>query len=165
MTDGAAMWKIARDSGSLDLNSSYAYLLHCRDHARACRIATIDSEPAGFLLGMIVPLRPSTLFVWQIAVDTAFRGHGLAARMLDDVVADLVEAGEIDTVETTVTDDNAASLRLFHSFAERWGNTPISKSPLFEAEHFPDGHDAEPLYTIGPLHARDSPTSARPADS
>ncbi|MFE3738731.1 diaminobutyrate acetyltransferase, partial [Streptomyces sp. NPDC059134] len=31
--DGAAIWRIARDSEVLDLNSSYSYLLWCRDFA------------------------------------------------------------------------------------------------------------------------------------
>ncbi|MGY5138554.1 diaminobutyrate acetyltransferase, partial [Streptomyces nigrescens] len=31
--DGAAIWRIARDSKTLDLNSSYSYLLWCRDFA------------------------------------------------------------------------------------------------------------------------------------
>ncbi|MFD5542176.1 diaminobutyrate acetyltransferase, partial [Streptomyces sp. NPDC127079] len=30
VTDGAALWRIAKDSGNLDLNSSYSYLLWCR---------------------------------------------------------------------------------------------------------------------------------------
>lgn len=37
--DGAAIWRIARDSGSLDLNSSYSYLLWCRDFADTTVVA------------------------------------------------------------------------------------------------------------------------------
>lgn len=154
MFDGADMWRIARDSGSLDLNSSYAYMLYARDFPRTCRIAVVDGTVAGFVLGNLPPERPDCLFVWQIAVDERFRGQRLASRLLDDLVEDLVDSDSVRTVETTITDDNAASQRLFINFAKRWGNVPVVKSPLFEEEHFPDGHDAEPLYEIGPLDAR-----------
>lgn len=61
MSDGAEMWRIARDSASLDLNSSYAYMLFARDFPRTCRIAEHfpdghDAEP----LYEIGPLRAVT---------------------------------------------------------------------------------------------------------
>lgn len=31
--DGPLLWRLARDSGTLDLNSAYSYLLWCRDFA------------------------------------------------------------------------------------------------------------------------------------
>lgn len=37
--DGAAIWRIARDSKALDLNSSYSYLLWCRDFAATSVVA------------------------------------------------------------------------------------------------------------------------------
>ena len=33
VADGAALWRIAKDSRTLDLNSSYSYLLWCRGFA------------------------------------------------------------------------------------------------------------------------------------
>ena len=147
------MWRIARDSGSLDLNSSYAYLLYCRDFAETCRIAVVDGIAAGFVLGNHPPNRPRSLFVWQVAVDDRFRGQGLAGRLLDSLVEDLMASDAVNTIETTITDDNAASQQLFRGVARRWGNAAIVTSPLFEAHHLPDGHDAGPLYTIGPLAA------------
>ncbi|WP_250445678.1 diaminobutyrate acetyltransferase [Actinotalea sp. C106] len=149
MADGASMWRIARDSGSLDLNSSYAYLLFCRDFSRTCRLATVDGESAGFVLGYRRPDRPDCLFVWQVAVDANHRGAGISSRLLDDLVTSELEP-PIRTVETTITDDNAASQALFAAFARRWG-AELSTSTFITAEHFPDGHDGEPLYEIGPL--------------
>src|SRR5690606_9693805 len=67
--DGAHMWRLARDSGALDLNTSYAYLLFARDFARTCRVAVVENEVVGFVLGYRRPDEPETLFVWQIAVD------------------------------------------------------------------------------------------------
>ncbi|HAG60102.1 MAG TPA: diaminobutyrate acetyltransferase, partial [Arthrobacter bacterium] len=73
---------MARDSKVLDLNSSYSYLLWCRDFAAASIMATVDGEPAGFITGYMRPGEPGTLMVWQVAVDEAFRGRKLAASML-----------------------------------------------------------------------------------
>src|SRR3954468_5062814 len=82
--DGAAIWRIARDSEVLDLNSSYSYLLWCRDFAGTSAVARDDAgEPIAFITGYVRPERPSTLVVWQVAVDHAHRGHGLAGLLLE----------------------------------------------------------------------------------
>lgn len=146
LDDGAAMWRIARDSRTLDLNSSYAYLLWARDFAATSVVATVDGRQAGFISGYRRPEEPDTLMVWQVAVDEAYRGHGLARRMLDHLASDL----GVSHLETTITADNAASIALFTSFAEAH-RAPVERGPLFHAESFPDGHDAELLFRIGPL--------------
>lgn len=151
LRDGAQMWRIARDSGVLDLNSSYAYLLFCRDFARTCRIATVDGETVGFVLGYRRPERPDCLFVWQVGVDERHRGRGISSRLLDALVRDDLQP-PVRSVETTITDDNAASQALFRAFARRW-DADVTVAPLIEAADFPDGHDAEPLWTIGPIDA------------
>lgn len=153
------MWRIARDSATLDLNSSYAYILFCRDFAQTCRVAVVDGEIAGFVLGYRRPEQPDCQFVWQVAVDSQHRGLGLAGRLLDSLVEDGVAGGTLRTLETTITDDNAASQRLFMSFAQRWGEASVTVRPLFERGHFPDDgeHDPEPLYEIGPLSVPQPP--------
>lgn len=151
------MWRIARDSQTLDLNSSYAYVLFARDFAATSRIALVDDVPAAFVIGYRRPADPSCLFIWQIAVDEAFRGLGLAGRMLHHLVDDDTTSPRTRTLQTTITDDNTASQQLFRSFARRWGSAPVVVRPLFESAHFtPAGHapDAnhapERLYEIGP---------------
>ena len=89
LNDGAALWRMAKDSQVLDLNSSYSYLLWCRDFAETSVVATIDDEPAGFVTGYVRPDEPGTLMVWQVAVNSAFRGQKLAATMLDELSARL----------------------------------------------------------------------------
>lgn len=186
------MWRIARDSQALDLNSSYSYLLWCRDFAGTSLVArgvgkhaprgtsaggsraapashhTEDrdtgervtegqdpasgariGEPVGFVTGYLRPERPATLVIWQIAVDQAHRGRGLAAAMLDGLTGRLVGRG-VREVETTITPDNAASIRLFTSFGERHG-AAVRREVLFPGGLFPDGHESEVLYRIGPL--------------
>ncbi|MEU2788971.1 diaminobutyrate acetyltransferase [Streptomyces sp. NPDC007100] len=150
--DGAAIWRIARDSKALDLNSSYSYLLWCRDFAATSAVARdAEGEPAAFVTGYVRPESPETLVVWQIAVDDAHRGRGLAAALLDGLVARAVRELGVRRVETTITPGNAASNRLFASFAERHGAS-LTREVLFDAGLFPEqGHDPEVLNLIGPL--------------
>ncbi|GAA3106510.1 diaminobutyrate acetyltransferase [Streptomyces echinatus] len=152
MTDGASLWRLAKDSKTLDLNSSYSYLLWCRDFAGTSAVARgADGEPVGFITGYVRPDHPRTLLVWQVAVDSAHRGHGIAAKLLDGLTARLVTERGITEVETTITPGNTASERLFTSFAARHG-AQVEREVLFGAELFPDGpHDPEVLYRIGPL--------------
>ncbi len=146
LEDGAALWQMTKDSKVLDVNSSYYYLLWCRDFGGTSVIAEIDGEPAGFITGYMRPDEPTTLMVWQVAVTEAARGYGLASRMLDELAA----RTSAEALETTITDDNAASKRLFASFAERAG-AGHEVTPLITAEMYPDGHDTEYLHRIAPL--------------
>ncbi|WP_394435107.1 diaminobutyrate acetyltransferase [Streptomyces sp. SGAir0957] len=161
VADGAAIWRIARDSKVLDLNSSYSYLLWCRDFAATSAVARDeDGEVAGFVTGYTRPDRPGTLVVWQIAVDSAHRGHGLAGELLDGLAAKVIAERQVTTVETTITPDNEASQALFRSFARRHG-AGVERTVLFDAGLFPDdGHLPEELYRIGPLAPAAPPATA-----
>lgn len=146
--DGAALWRITRDSQRLDLNSPYAYLLWARDFSRTTVVADIGGEVGGFVTGFLRPDEPTTVMVWQIAVDEKHRGQGLAGRLLDA----LVERTGVTALETTITEDNPASRATFAKFAERHG-AELTVTPLFETHHFPDNQhwDPELLHRIAPL--------------
>ncbi|MEU6807463.1 diaminobutyrate acetyltransferase [Streptomyces sp. NPDC046831] len=149
--DGAAAWRMARDSQVLDVNSAYSYLLWFRDFARTSVVASEpDGVPVGFVTGFRRPEQHDTLVVWQIAVDRGQRGRGIASAMLDHLTARLRARGVLRWLETTVSPDNAASRRLFRAFAERHA-AALEREELFPAELFPDTHEAEDLYRIGPL--------------
>lgn len=152
VADGAALWRIARDSKALDLNSSYSYLLWCRDFAATSAVARDErGEPVGFVTGYVRPDRPRTLLVWQVAVDETHRGRGLAGALLDGLAVRACAEHLITAVETTITPGNTASERLFAAFAERH-DADLEREVLFDAGLFPDGpHDPEVLYRIGPL--------------
>ncbi len=144
--DGAAIWRIARDSGKLDLNSSYAYLLWCHDFADTSAVARVGDEIVGFVIGYRRPSAPDTVVVWQIAVAAGQRGKGTAAALLDN----LVRRTGATHVETTVTPDNDASNALFRKAADRWG-AQMRVAGEFAAREFPDDHETEVLYRIGPI--------------
>ncbi|WP_240135833.1 diaminobutyrate acetyltransferase [Streptomyces sp. MUM 178J] len=150
--DGAAIWRIARDSEVLDLNSSYSYLLWCRDFAATSVVARgADGEPVAFVTGYVRPDRPEALVVWQVAVDRAHQGKGLAGKLLDALTAKVVETRGIREIETTITPDNTASDRLFTAYAKRHGAS-LEREVLFDGGLFPEGtHQPEVLYRIGPV--------------
>lgn len=155
--DGAQLWRIARDSAKLDLNSPYAYMLWCRDFAGSSVVAREDGEAVGFVIGYRRPDEPEVGFVWQVAVDASQRGKGLAGSLLDALFTRLADQG-VRYLETTITPDNEASIRLFASFAKRW-DASVETSVVFADEDFPAGgeHQPEELYRIGPLTPRKDP--------
>ncbi|MFI7002267.1 diaminobutyrate acetyltransferase [Nocardia sp. NPDC050175] len=146
--DGARLWQIAKDSAVLDTNSSYAYVLWCRDFAATSVVAEVQGRVVGYVIGFVRPQAPDTVFVWQVAVDRAQKGKGIGAQLLHALLNNVAAQG-VSTLETTISPDNAASIALFSSVARRRG-ARISKRPLFDAGVFPDSHAPEDLYLIAP---------------
>jgi len=150
VADGPAMWQMAGANG-LDVNSPYHYLVFCRDFADTSVVATVGTEPVGFVTGYRRPDEPETVFVWQVAVATDARRRGVALAMLTDVCDRLRPAG-VRYVEATVTPSNEASMALFRSLA-RTSAAAVEESVLFGADRFPAGadHEEEVLVRIGPF--------------
>jgi len=155
-SDAIGIRQIVADTGVLDLNSTYAYLLLATDFADTSIVAEVGGELQGFIVGYQPPQRPGVLFVWQVAVAPAAQGLGLAAAMLDHLAHRIrsEQHGHPLTVEATVAPDNAPSRAFFGAFARRHG-VPITEQPHFTAEQLdPElAHADEPLLRIGPLVA------------
>ncbi len=154
VADGVALWRLAADTGVLDVNSAYAYVLWCRDFAATSTVAIAGDpsvELAGFVTGYRPPARPNVLFVWQIAVGDRHRNAHIARRMLIDLVQRARVHG-VDHVEATVAPSNAASLGLFRSVARRLDAPCQHPCPGgFDATDLADGHEEEPVLRIGPF--------------
>lgn len=147
--DGPVMADLVRQSGTLDPNSTYLYLLLCSDFRDTCRIAELDGRPVGFVSGYRPPDRPDTIFVWQVGVAPKARGMGLATRLIADLVQAATVAGA-RWLESTVTPSNQPSDALFRGLARRWG-VDCHVSPRFGSELLEAGHEPEERYRIGPL--------------
>lgn len=148
--DGVAVHNLIINSAFLDNNSLYCYLLVCTHFSTTSVVASVGNDLAGVVTAYIPPQQPNTLFVWQVAVDTAAQGRGLASRMLNHIL-DRDNTRHIKTVETTVTAGNIASRAMFISLARRF-NAVISESVMFDqARHFLNLHDSEHKLRIGPL--------------
>jgi L-2,4-diaminobutyric acid acetyltransferase len=147
--DGPECWRLAVESASLDVNSRYAYLLWCRDFAATSLVARLGGKVVAFVTGYRRPDEPTTLVVWQVTVAAPARGRGIAGDLLDALYS---RVPGIDHLETTVTPDNAASLRLFAAFAARHGAS-VHRRELFSSALLGDGHLPEILQRIGPIDA------------
>lgn len=157
LTDGRTLHQLAKDAGTLDVNSPYAYLLPALHHADASILAEIDGRPAGFISGYQLPdahdqkvsLMGNRLFVWQVAVHPDFRGQKLARTMLLSLLARPCNRA-VRYIETTVTPSNTASMRVFESVAAALHAQMAALSEL-ESHLFDPAHEAEVLFRIGPF--------------
>ena len=149
ISDGVRLWEIARASNVLDVNSSYSYLLWCRDFHSTSIVLEVDGEVVGFVTGFVRIDSPDTLFVWQVAVDERQRGNGYATAMLHRLL-DRLEPQGITHLETTVSPGNHGSIAMFTALARDRGSA-ITRQTLFDPNLFPDEHEAEDLFVIGPL--------------
>lgn len=148
--DGAGVWRLVGESGVLDLNSSYAYLLFLDHFGDTSVVTEHEGEIVGFITGFRPPREPEAVFVWQVAVAESMRGRGLARRLLDELVR-LPGCRGVRFMLTTVTPSNAPSQAMFRSFA-RGVDAEVAVSPYFGEDHFPEGgHEPEELYRIGPF--------------
>lgn len=150
VTDGAEMWRLARDSGVLEVNTAYSYLLMGQHFADTCVVAERDGKPVGFVSAFVSPAAHDTVFVWQVAVAHEDRGQGVAQKLLHHLLA-RPACRRVRRLEATVTPSNTVSRALFESVA-RDLDVPFSVFSGFGAELFPgNGHEAEELVRIGPL--------------
>lgn len=154
--DGAAVWRLVRDSGALDENSLYCNLLQCDHFADTCLLAEAageaDGDILGWVSGYIPPKEPDTLFIWQVGVAEAARGQGLAGRLLTGLI-DRPACRDVTRLKTTITRDNAASWALFRRFAARM-DAPLGAVAHFtRADHFDGRHATEYMVTIGAFGA------------
>lgn len=148
--DGHALHGLISRSPPLDGNSVYCNLLQCTHFAQTSVAAEAQGKLGGFISGYLVPLSPDTLFIWQVAIDPAFRGQGLATRMLNEILARPVCA-QVKWLETTITESNRASWALFESFARK-RRAQFSSTLHFEkSAHFNGEHESERLVRIGPV--------------
>ncbi len=148
--DGIAVHNLIHKSAFLDNNSLYCYLLLCTHFSTTSAVAMLGDKVAGVVTTYIPPQQPDTLFVWQVAVDAAAQGRGLANSLLNDVLT-RDNTRHLSFVETTVTGNNTASRAMFMSLARRF-NTSVSESVMFDREqHFLSLHDSEHKLRIGPL--------------
>lgn len=150
VADGAAVYRLIAEIGTLERNTCYAYLLLCSHFAGGAVVAERDGEVVGFVLGYRPPSRPDACFVWQVGVHPEMRGRGLATELLSRFVS-LPAYADCPYLEATVGTDNAASRALFSRFAEKRG-VACEIGPGFPGALFAtETHEDEDLFRIGPL--------------
>lgn len=148
--DGRSVHQLVAQCPPLDSNSMYCNLLQSA-HFSATSVAAFSAgDMVGFISGYLIPERPDTLFVWQVAVGQRARGQGLATRMLRHIQERPACSG-VAFLETTITASNQASWALFRGLAKQL-DAALSESVMFDsAGHFGHEHDTEMLVRIGPF--------------
>lgn len=147
--DGSTIWQMVKESGILDLNSVYSYLLLCREFGSTCLVAEVEEEIVGFVTAFKPPRREDTIFVWQVGVDPSQRGRGIAGTLLEELLA-LPACDDVEWLEATVTPSNRPSRKLFESLADRL-EASCDVQPYLGPRHFPGDHEPEELFRIGPI--------------
>lgn len=148
--DGKAIWKLVVDSGNLDVNSAYCYIMLCEYFGDTCLVAEMDGEIVGFVSAFLQQEDPEVLFVWQIAVLEAYRGRRIAESLLHELITSK-PCEHVRYVKTTITPSNKPSQRLFAKFAERMQTAKVTLEG-FTPHLFPSkAHEGESLIRIGPL--------------
>lgn len=152
--DGYSLHQLVARCQPLDTNSVYCNLLQCTDFS-ATAIAAENEQGSlvGFISGYCPPARPSTLFIWQVAVDSSMRGQGLALHMLLALVRRVEAEHGIRYLETTISPDNSASIALFTKAFAALGINHHTRLLFGSEQHFSGLHADEVLYRAGPLLA------------
>jgi L-2,4-diaminobutyric acid acetyltransferase len=154
-TDGQAVHNLIKRCPPLDPNSLYCNLLQCSYFRDSSITVEHKGEIAGFISGFVTHNKPEILFVWQVAVDTKYRGLGLAKKMILELVK-RKGLENIRYIETTITPDNTSSWQLFKSVSVAL-ETKLNSKTLFDQEtHFNNQHASEQLVKIGPFNTRDT---------
>lgn len=151
--DGMSVFKLVENCSPLDTNSVYCNLLQCTHFSDTSVAAVHDGELIGFISAYLIPGRPDTLFIWQVAVAESARGQGLGTRMLRSILK-RSQCLHVVYLETTITESNRASWALFESLAKKL-KAPIKTAEMFNQDkHFNGEHDSETLLRLGPFNQR-----------
>jgi|SRR5690554_147961 len=148
--DGYAVNQLVAANPPLDPNSIYCNLLQCSHFADTAIAAFKNKQLVGFVSGYVLPNEPNVLFVWQLVVDPAARGLGLAKKLVRAQLASDA-CKNVTHLHTTITPDNEASWGVFKSLA-RDLNADLNSDVYFSKQsHFGGVHDDEHRLIIGPF--------------
>lgn len=148
--DGKGIWQLIKNTKVLDLNSAYSYLLLCKYFSDTCVIAEVGGKIIGFISAFCPPTDPEVIFVWQVAVDEAFRRRRLGMTMLKHLL-ERETCSKIRFLEITVTPSNKAAEALYRKLAAEL-NTVCELYTCFPTRLFPGGqHEDELMLRIGPF--------------
>jgi L-2,4-diaminobutyric acid acetyltransferase len=150
--DGLAIWSLVKESNVLDENSAYAYLMFCKFFADTCVVAKQEEQVVGFITAFHLPNAADTLFIWQIGVSEQLRGTGVGTAMIKELLQRKA-CRQVRFLEATVTLSNTPSESLFRKIASEM-ETTCEVTECFPTHFFPQSHEAEWTFRIGPMDAK-----------
>ncbi|QOG13148.1 diaminobutyrate acetyltransferase [Arcobacter sp. FWKO B] len=146
--DAKSIYNLIKNSKPLDLNSQYLYLLQTTYFSDTCLIAKHNYKVIGFVSGFIHPKDENIFFVWQVAVDSSYRGQNIAFKMLKELFSKDT-LSNIKYIHTTISPSNIASQKVFEKFANEF-EFDKEISIFATKEDFDDAHEDELLYMMKP---------------
>ena len=148
--DGKGIWELVKSTRVLDLNSAYSYLLLSKYFSDTCVVADVEGTIVGFVSAFHPPMQADVIFVWQVAVDEAFRRRRLGMNMLKHLLAREICSNN-RYLEITVNPSNHAAYNLYYQLAYELKTSCIEEE-CFPSWLFPGGqHEEEIMLRIGPL--------------
>jgi L-2,4-diaminobutyric acid acetyltransferase len=150
--DGQDIHQLIELCPPLDQNSAYCNFLQSAHFSDTCIVAEYKNEVVGFISAYRKPRCNTDLFVWQVAVHPKARRIGLAFHMLTQLL-ERENMKHITAVETTITEGNRGSWRLFEKLDASNKSEGKVTTFLDEAEHFQGDHETEYLFRI-PLNSQ-----------
>jgi len=131
--------------GVLESYAEHFFKIILRYFGNTSFLAEADGKIAGLMWGFGSQKDPETFFLWQIGVDPAFRGEGIAHRIMEHAEEHLPRLG-FRRIEVTVAPENVPSRRLFErrgyeNISAREGKTIEVDGALAVEDYYrPDGH-------------------------
>ena len=150
---GGAGYALIEAGAALGLSSRDASLRFCTHFADTSAVAEIDGRIRGFVGGYLKPSDPSVLFIWQVAVHPAARGHGIGSGLLDDLLG-RPACRRVRHLEATITPSNHGSWTLFRAFARAHGARCADGLAFGPEDLGGSAKEEERLLRIGPLAGR-----------
>lgn len=145
--DAKNVYLLAKNSKPLDLNSEYAYMLVCDHFSQTSVIAILDEVIIGFISGYVLPKDPKTLFIWQVATHSDYRGKKIPYYMFKNLLL-REELLHIDNIKTTISPSNIASKKMFLKLANMLDSKVTTQKYIQKEDFLEESHEEEILYTI-----------------
>jgi len=148
------LYEIVSKCPPLDLNSKYAYFLIGEHFSKTSIVVTDGQDIIAMTSAYVNPQKEDTLFIWQVAVLPEYRGMNLGHKMINEILKRPL-LKKIKYLETTITEKNTASKKVFLNLAKNL-NCHIKKKEFLSSEDFTGikdrtFHESELLYKIGPF--------------
>lgn len=136
--------KLILDTGNLDCNSSYLYLLLAHYFSKNCLIAKVGDEIVGFVTSLNI--KEDALFIWQIGVAKNFQKRGIAIKLLEDLLKN--QTNKVSYIEFTISPSNKSSMALFEKYAQKIGSQIKNIGEFSQNLFFEKNHEEEIIYQI-----------------
>ena len=98
----------------------YVYWIMNIYYPSLCYVARENNKAAGFVCALH-SVEKDCIFIWQLAVGNSHRRKGVAEMLCDEIIK-YANKHKISSVQTTINDNNTASVKFFTKFANKYGN-------------------------------------------